>query len=374
MAEEPKKAPKRISGIETPPEPERFSTMIPGLDACLAEHEDGPQGLPPGTSILISGMPGGGKSTIATFMAAAQTGRDALILHGEETAARVKGRWERLGCKDADPYVVPLRHGEAALETIRDINADPNGKGIGMCLVDSIQTLVWGGKRKYDAQFEAAEALVGQVVSADGCIVLVSHVDKSGTTHQGAAALAHLVDIHLHLTANAKKSERTLEVRKNRVGRAGFQVPLNILQNGLSVGVPAALNTSGIGQARNALERARDVAYTLLMEGKHVNGYTIFELSPENASIVTNAGMWRAGLEMASKAAIRDGFTVVEEKVSGRKGFRVTNPPAKAADGAIVVITKTMAVDPGTNDLVPVPPTTADLLATKVEPFPIEMD
>lgn len=341
---------KKISDIETPQEPERFSTMIPGLDACLSEGEDAPQGLPPGTSILLSGMPGGGKSTIATYMAASQHGRESAIYHGEEKAERVKQRWMRLGLKDADPYVIPLTDGEKALESIRDINADPNGLGLGMAIFDSIQTIRWGGKRKYDAQYEAAEAIIGQITSANGCPVFVSHVDKSGVNHQGAAGLAHLVDIHIHVTANAKKSERTLEIRKNRVGRAGFQVALNIQVMGLSVGVPAPLNpASGLGPARNSLEKARDVAYTMLLEGKHVNGYDFLGLDPALAGTVTNGGMWRAGLEMATKALVRDGFDVVMEKVNGRKGYRVTNIPAKDANGDIVVVTKHLSVDSGNN-------------------------
>lgn len=346
--EETKNQLKRLSEVQAPADTERFSTMIAGLDACLAEYDDGPQGLPPGTSILLSGMPGGGKSTISTYMSAAQTGRESLIGAGEERPGSVKKRWDRLGLKDADPYVVPLRAGEEFLDVIRDINGRPDGKGLGMVVVDSVQTLTWGGKRKYDSQLEACEMIVGQVTAAGGCVVLVSHVDKSGTAHQGAAALAHLVDIHMHLTSNAKKAERSLEVRKNRVGRAGYQVPLNILQNGLSVGVPAPLSaTAGLGQARNALEKARDIAYVMLLEGKHVDGYAVFDLPPDAG--ITNGGMWRAGLEMAAKALVRDGFSVVQEKVNGRKGYRVENPPPKQTDEPIVVVTKKVTIDDGNN-------------------------
>ncbi len=346
---EPTKSPfKKLSEVENPPEAERFSTGIAGLDACLAETDDGPQGLPAGTSILLSGMPGGGKSTIATYMAAAQHGRESVIFHGEERAERVKQRWVRLGMKDADPYVVPLRAVEDCLDVIREINSEEGGKGIGMAVIDSVQTTTLDGKRKYDAQYEGAEMIVGTVTSAGGCALLVSHVSKTGKDHAGAAGLAHLVDIHIHLTANAKKSEHILEVRKNRVGRAGFQVPLNIMMNGLSVGIPAPLNpASGLGQNRSALERARDTAYAMLLEGKHVNGYTLFDL-PQDSGI-TNGGMWRSGLEMAAKALVRDGFSVVEEKVNGRKGWRVENPPPKTADGKIVVVTKKLKIDDGNN-------------------------
>jgi hypothetical protein len=364
--------PKRLSDIEIPPEAVRYSTGIAGLDQCLAESEDGPQGLPTGTSILLSGMPGGGKSTIATFMAAMQTGRDAVIFHGEERAGRVKERWQRLGLKDADPFVIPLRAVEDALDVIRELNSREGGKGIGVAIIDSIQTVTLNGKRKYQDQYEAAEMLVGQICSAGGCAVLVSHVSKTGQDHQGSAALAHLVDIHIHVNANAKKSERKLEVRKNRMGRAGFEVPLNITISGLSVGVPAPLNPgSGMGQARTALEKACETAYSLLLNGERLDGY---DFDKANCS----GGMWRAGLEMACKRLVRDGFPVVEEKVKGRKGYRLESPPEKGDDGNIVVVTNVMKPEEPAQPVV-VDQAKEDLkhLAKATEPqdvIPLDMD
>ncbi len=292
-------------------------------------------------------MPGGGKSTVTTHMLAAQHGRESAFFHGEERAERVKARWHRLDMKGADPYIIPLKHGEHVLEAITDINARQSGGGIGLAVIDSISSLHWGGSRKYDQQFEACEAIEGMIKATGGCVVFIAHVDKTGKNAKGSADLAHLVDVHLHLTSNTKKNERMLEVRKNRVGRAGFQVPVNMLQKGISVGVPAPLSAgAGLGQARTALERARDAAYNLLLEGKHVNGYTVFTLPPE---LVTNGNMWRAGLEMAVQSLIRDGLSVVEEKVAGRKGWRVENPPPKASDGTTVIITKKLKLDEGGN-------------------------
>ncbi len=341
MSEANKNTAKRLSSIEIGPVEDRFSTGIAGLDACLAESEDGPQGLPYGTSVLISGMPGGGKSTIATYMAAAQTGRESLILHGEERAERVRRRWDRLGLKDADPYLAPLKATEDALDVIRDINSEEGGKGLGVTVVDSIQTVTLGGKRKYDAQYEAAEMLVGQVTSSGGALILVSHVSKTGQDHAGSAALSHLVDIYIHVTTNAKKSERILEIRKNRMGRAGFQVPLNVLQNGLSVGVPAPLsmNNGANGIARTALEKAVEVAYAALLDGKRLDGYD-FDLAN------TSGGLWRAGLEMATKRLIRDGYSVIQEKVKGRNGFRLET------DGEGKVLGPTVVDDTGTGAVV----------------------
>lgn len=342
-----KKIFNRISDIVVGPEPERFSTGVGGLDQCLAESEDTQPGMPPGTSILISGMPGGGKSTMTTHMLAANHGRESVFFHGEERAERVKARWQRLDMQGANPYVIPLKHGEHVLESIADINARGNG-GIGLAILDSVSSLHWGGSRKYDQQYEACEAIEGMIKATDGCVVFIAHVDKTGKNAKGSADLAHLVDIHLHLTVNSKKNERVLEIRKNRVGRAGFQVPVNVLQKGISVGVPAPLSPgSSLGQARTSLERTRDIAYALLLEGKTVTGYTLFEL-PQNQLATTNGNMWRGGLEMAVQTLIREGFSVLQEKSNGRKGWRLENPPPKT-EGGIVVVTKKLKLDEGGN-------------------------
>lgn len=331
--------PIRLSTVVVPEVELRFSTNIAGLDQCLAENEEleSPKGLPYGCSVLLSGMPGGGKSTIATFLLAAATGRDNLYFHGEERAERVKQRWDRLGLKQCDPYLAPLRAVEDALDVIRTLSA--SGKGLGVVVVDSVQCLTLGGKRKYDHQAEACEMLAGQVCSAGGTLILVSHVSKTGQDHAGAAALSHMVDIFVHLTNNSKSSQRNLEVRKNRMGRAGFQVPMNISISGLSVGVPAPLANNPAGAqaiARSNLEKAAEVAYTMLLTGEPVSNYDHDKAALIDSNI--SMGMWRAGLEMASKRLIRDKFEVVEVKIKGRKNFRVENPPTggSSAETALV--------------------------------------
>jgi Flp pilus assembly secretin CpaC len=183
--------------------------------------------------------------------------------------------------------------------------------------VDSVQTLRWGGSTRYQAQFEAAEYLMGLVCGAGGVWIGLSHVDKTGKSHKGAAEMAHAVDIHLHLTSNANRNTRTLEVRKNRMGRAGFQVPINITISGISVGTPAPLAAgSGLVQARTALEKATEVAYDLLMQGRTLSGYDFDEAGPG-----VNGGVWRAGLSVAVKRLEREGFTVDSARIKGRMSW-----------------------------------------------------
>lgn len=312
---------QKMSEVIVGPETERISSGIGGLDACLSESDEGPQGIPMGTSILLSGMPGGGKSSIASFMAGKNNGLgDTLYFHGEEKNTNVKKRFDRLKIV-GDPYLAPLRELDDALDIIRDLMA---AGLLTTVVVDSIQTVRVGGKKKYDLQADAAEMLVGQVTSAGGNIIFVSHVNKSGDTHSGSNDLAHLVDIHLHVMTNAKKGVRNLEVRKNRHGRAGFEVPLNIGISSLSVGQPAPLNATngGMVAARTQLEAARDRAIVCLMDGKRLTGYDHDEAG-------CSPGMWRAGLSMAVKSMMKEGHVIIETKVKMRTGWHMESPPVK---------------------------------------------
>lgn len=336
---------QRLSSVEDTGPEKRFSTGIGGLDACLAESEEAEQGIPAGTSILISGMPGSGKSTIATIMAAMNIGvegqsADTLYMHGEEPARRVKGRWDRFKLQ-ADPFLYDLRATEDALMVIRDLQQTTPRL---VTIVDSVQKLSLGGKRRPENQSEGAEMIAGQVCSAGGLVVLINHVDKSGTMHAGAGDLPHNVDIHLHVTINAKKGERFLEVRKNRTGRAGFQVPLNLGISSVTIGTPAPLSSAGaMASARNNLERAQFACMELLLEGEFVSGYDMVAVS-EKAGMQINGGMVRAGLEMAYQTLVREKeidangnempkWILHEEKRKGRKGYYMENAPNKPKPG-----------------------------------------
>jgi hypothetical protein len=329
---------QRLSQVVVGPEEDRVTTGVMGLDDCLSDGQaDSIPGIPLGCSVLISGMPGGGKSTIASMMLMAGKG-EGLYLHGEEKARNVKKRCDRVKKPDArDIWLSPLKTIEQALDDVRDLGGNPDAN-LERVVLDSVQVTTYGGSRKYDAQYEGVEAMVGQVVSMGGILVLVSHVDKTGNAHAGAAALAHLVDIHLHIKANARTSERFMEVRKNRHGRAGYQVPVNIGPSSISVGVPAPINpTEGLVAARNKLEVARDRAIELLLEGRKLSGYD-YDL----ADLTNNPNQWRAALDLAVKTLARDGKPVISQKVNSRMTHWLEKEEAPKAeeqsgDGALPI-------------------------------------
>ena len=192
---------------------ERLQTGVPELDRVLGG------GLVPGSLVLLGGAPGIGKSTL-TGMALGNlvtAGRGVLYVSGEESAAQIRLRHERLQTEACDALGVPvLAETElpailGALERLRPA----------VCVIDSIQTL-------YDPALSGAPGSVGQVreVAAQilrACkplgtsVVLVGHVTKEGSI-AGPRVLEHLVDAVLQFEGERERTYRTLRAQKNRFG------------------------------------------------------------------------------------------------------------------------------------------------------------
>jgi len=93
-------------------------------------------GLVPGSLVLLGGSPGIGKSTITTGALANLTGdgRSVLYVSGEESAAQVKLRAQRLGEPALSIPIVAETDLEAVVATLEQARPD-------VCVVDSVQTL-----------------------------------------------------------------------------------------------------------------------------------------------------------------------------------------------------------------------------------------
>jgi DNA repair protein RadA/Sms len=188
----------------------RLVTGIGELDRVLGG------GIVPGSLILLGGSPGIGKSTI-TGMAMANlqaSGAGTLYVSGEESAAQLKLRAERLG-----PTALDVRAlAENSLETIL---ATIEAEKPAVVVIDSIQTL-------HSADLSGAPGSVGQVREAanrlaetakrlDVAMILVGHVTKEGSL-AGPRVLEHLVDCVLQFDGEKERTYRTLRAIKNRFG------------------------------------------------------------------------------------------------------------------------------------------------------------
>ncbi|HVC57025.1 MAG TPA: DNA repair protein RadA [Stellaceae bacterium] len=191
--------------------PPRFLTGIAELDRVCGG------GLVPGSTILVGGDPGIGKSTLLLQAAAALAagGADAAYITGEEAIDQVRLRAERLGVADT-----PVRLASAS--SVRDIIATlDDARAPDLVVIDSIQTM-------YLDTLDSAPGTVSQVRGAAQelialakrrglVVVLVGHVTKEGLI-AGPRVLEHMVDTVLYFEGERGHQFRILRAVKNRYG------------------------------------------------------------------------------------------------------------------------------------------------------------
>ena len=189
----------------------RTATSIGELDRVLGG------GVVPGSLILVGGEPGIGKSTLL-LQAAAGVGQPVIYATGEESAAQVRLRAERLGLLTAPAgsaiEVLAERDVGRIVEVAR--SARP-----GLLVVDSIQTATID-------ELDGAAGSVGQVrestvrfmefAKGEGiAVVLVGHVTKEGSI-AGPKTMEHLVDAVVTLEGERFAALRLVRSTKNRFG------------------------------------------------------------------------------------------------------------------------------------------------------------
>ena len=192
------------------PRTERHRTGIAELDRVLGG------GLVPGSLVLLGGEPGIGKSTL-TGMALGNLvadGAKVLYVSGEESAAQVRLRAERLG--DAAMAVPAIA--ETSLEAVV---AALEAERPAACVIDSIQTLhaegMSGAPGSVGQVREAANAIAEVAKRIECAVVLVGHVTKEGAV-AGPRVLEHLVDCVLLFEGERERSFRVVRALKNRFG------------------------------------------------------------------------------------------------------------------------------------------------------------
>jgi DNA repair protein RadA/Sms len=201
--------PVRLADVEAPAV-RRLVTGIGELDRVLGG------GLVPGSMVLIGGSPGIGKSTITggALGNLAGAGRRVLYVSGEESAAQVKLRAERLG---PDALKVPI----VAETDLEAVEATIEAERPEVCVVDSVQTLhssaLTGAAGSVGQVREVAGRLTRIAKERDVAILLVGHVTKDDAL-AGPRVLEHLVDCVLQFEGERERTYRTLRALKNRFG------------------------------------------------------------------------------------------------------------------------------------------------------------
>lgn len=231
--------------------PAEVSPAVPLLGLAAVQEERQPcglgefdralgGGLVAGSVVLLGGEPGIGKSTLMLQVLDRLCGpaRKGLYLSGEESAAQLKLRADRLRLQAPNLLVAP----ETCLENLLQLVAQENPAYLA---IDSIQTL-------YAAELPATPGSVTQVRETAFQLVqlakrtgipifLIGHITKEGAL-AGPKLLEHMVDTVLYFEGERTHNYRLLRTVKNRFGPAQELGVFEMRERGLvEVTNPSAL-------------------------------------------------------------------------------------------------------------------------------------
>lgn len=209
-------------------------------------------GMTPSTVMLLTGVPGAGKSTLELQLADSITGTGngvALVNVGEESLYQVRRTCARLELKNGfiPSYETDV---EKLIEKADKVRAKNPNKQM-FLFVDSLQTIEvdYTGKAgrppgQQNMAVDAAWMLSSWAKSNFAIVCLIGQVTKDGT-FEGKNKIKHAIDVHMHLGIDTDRKsetygERIAEIEKNRFGIAGIFIGYKLTASGLSFDVQAS--------------------------------------------------------------------------------------------------------------------------------------
>ena len=317
----------------------RIPTGLAELDRVLGG------GIVPASLVLVGGEPGVGKSTLLLMaLASISSDRRALLVTGEESAAQVKLRAERLG-GSAGVEILAETSLEAICATLETERPE-------VCVIDSVQTL-WssevGSAPGSVGQVREAAARLLRVAKGNGvAMLLVGHVTKDGAV-AGPRVLEHLVDCVLQFEGERYHAHRVLRASKNRFGSTNELGVFEMTGAGL-VGVPNPSELFGRtvdGEAGSAVACALEGTRPLLLEVQALVSPTDLAMPRRVATGVDPKRLAMIVAVLARHARVPLGQADVFVNVAG--GVRIDEPGADLAVAlAIASAARGVPVQPAT--------------------------
>ncbi len=171
-------------------------------------------GIMSGSSVLLGGEPGIGKSTLMMQLAGSvETGNKVLYISGEESAVQLKLRSERLKVNTSNVVVLI----ETELETI--LSETEKLKPL-VIILDSIQTVISEEAGKVPGTVNQIKYCGHELISLskenNSALFFIAHVTKEGVI-AGPKVLEHMVDTALYFD-HIESGLRVVRAVKNRFG------------------------------------------------------------------------------------------------------------------------------------------------------------
>ncbi len=321
----------------SPLEGDRLMTGIEEFDRVLGG------GIMKRSAVLIGGEPGIGKSTLLLQMAGKAVRQNkgsgkVLYVSGEESAAQIRNRADRIGVSAEDIELLCTSRLEDIEDALNSINPI-------FVIVDSIQT-IWSmeaglvpgtvNQLKY-----CAHELVSWVKERDSVLFLVAHVTKDGSI-AGPKALEHLVDTVISFDRN-DENILFLRTQKNRFGSVDELGIFSMGEKGLST----VEDPSGMFMIRREGALPAGVAVVPAVEGTHVFMVEIQALTvPAKSSMtrvysdnIDSARVSRVAAVLEKRAGIR--FSDHDLYINVAGGVRLTESAVDAALAAALYSART---------------------------------
>ena len=212
-------------------------------------------GIVPDSSILIGGEPGVGKSTLLLEVSGllAKNGKKILYYSGEESAAQIKIRADRLKIDSNFISILTMTTLENLKKAVQEVKPD-------FLIIDTIQTINSKRGSRISGSISSMRFVTSEIIELaktnNITTFIIGHITKEGQI-AGPKTLEHMVDVVLYFQGEFKSDMRILRAEKNRFG------PVNEL---------------GIFQMTSqGLESVKDPSQVFLQQSKsHSAGTSIF--------------------------------------------------------------------------------------------------
>jgi DNA repair protein RadA/Sms len=202
-----------------------FSSGVDEFDRVLGG------GFVSGSTTLLYGEPGVGKSTLAlmSLRALAMSEADVLLIAAEESAAQVAQRARRLGEVPGLLHVATTTNVDAAEQLVME-------RPRTLCVVDSISAMSDDALSSVVGSVpqirHSAERLCSVAKATGTALLLIGHVTKDGEL-AGPRALEHLVDTVVRIEGDRHGTLRLLRAQKHRFGPTGEVGLFEMVSEGL---------------------------------------------------------------------------------------------------------------------------------------------
>lgn len=315
----------------------RFSTGIAEFDRVLGG------GATKCSAILLGGEPGIGKSTLLLQTAAScakafGSGAKVLYVSGEESAAQIKDRANRLELDCKNINILCNSRLEDTLDALGSLKP-------ALVIIDSIQTV-------YSAEAGIIPGTVNQlkycanefiqwVKERDSVLIMTAHVTKEGSI-AGPKSMEHMVDTVISFERNNDEI-RFLHAQKNRFGSVDEIGIFSMTEKGLvTLEDPATLFLT-----KRTENQPAGVACTPVFEGSRVFLVEIQALTvPAKASVsriysekIDSGRVARVAAVLEKRCGLRFSDQDIYVNVAG--GVRLTESSIDAAVAAALYSART---------------------------------